>query len=96
MLHTAQFCNVTLTSFSSLDVSLSPSDSHSIAECHCLCQRSKQAFTFKFLCQELPRLGGKQSRFTRRTQSLCSNGRCSLLCMCAIHVIACSREHWGD
>ena len=29
----------------SLDFSLSPSDSHGIAECQCLCQRSKQAFT---------------------------------------------------
>ena len=42
---------------SSLDVSSSPSvDSHGIAERQCLCQRSKQAFTFKLVFQELPRL----------------------------------------
>ena len=33
-----------------------PSDSHGIAERQCLCQRSKQAFTFKLVLQELPRL----------------------------------------
>ena len=42
---------------SSLDVSSSRSvDSHGIAERQCLCQRSKQAFTFKLVFQELPRL----------------------------------------
>ena len=38
-------------------MSSSPSvDSHGIAERQCLCQRSKQAFTFKLVFQELPRL----------------------------------------
>ena len=40
-----------------MDVSSSPSvDYHGIAERQCLCQRSKQAFTFKLVFQELPRL----------------------------------------